>query len=68
MVEVTSRFRTRDRFVVDAAGGWQPERPAQELALYLKPTDLMPTDGIVKETAIKITERRKVPTSKGRAL
>ena len=41
---------------VDAAGGWQSGSPAQELALYLKPTDLMPTDGIVEETALKITK------------
>ena len=68
VVEVTSRFKTRDRFVSMQPAPGSPAAPAQELALYLKPTDLMPTDGIVKETALKITKGQGTDVEKARAL
>ena len=53
-IEVVSRFRTRDRAVFDA-----PQQVAAlsdaERTLWLAPTELMPVDGIVKETADRIT-------------
>ena len=67
MVEVTSRFQTRDRFVAMRSGG-STEVSAQEQALYLKSTDLMPTDGIVRETAQKITKGSRSDVEKARAI
>ncbi|HTN48451.1 MAG TPA: hypothetical protein VMK32_03375 [Burkholderiaceae bacterium] len=67
VVEVTSRFRTRDRLVTMAPGGAQTAS-AQELAVYLKPTELLPTDGIVSETAIKVTQGVTTDVDKARAI
>jgi transglutaminase-like putative cysteine protease len=67
-VEIVSRFRTRDRAV--ALDG--PAAPASlgddERALYLAATDLMPTDGIVKETADRITAGIDGDAAQARAL
>jgi len=55
-IEVVSSFSTRDRAAeLSAAAGSPPGLAAAERALYLAPTELMPTDGIVKETADRIT-------------
>lgn len=67
VVEVTSRFRTRDRFASMTAGSGDTASP-QELALYLKGTDLMPTDGIVRETALKVTQGAGTDVEKARAI
>jgi transglutaminase-like putative cysteine protease len=53
-LEVVSRFRTRDRGDVLATSGAAPLGEA-ERARYLAATDLLPTDGIVKQTADGIT-------------
>lgn len=67
VIEVTSRFRTRDRKVELRPGaGMQATR--DELETYLKPTDLMPTDGIVRETALDITRRARTDVDKARAI
>jgi transglutaminase-like putative cysteine protease len=54
VVEVVSRFRTQDR-----AADWSRKTPAKMDAatarMWTAPTDLMPTDGIVKQTAAEIT-------------
>ncbi|MGV3570720.1 MAG: transglutaminase-like domain-containing protein [Ramlibacter sp.] len=51
-VEVTSRVQTRDR-----ATDWQRPTPAREeaatLAYWTRPTALIPTDGIVRSTALQ---------------
>lgn len=51
-VELTSRVRTRDRAV-----DWKRPTPAamdaQSRAYWLRATQLIPTDGIVRETALK---------------
>ena len=64
VVEVTSRFSTRDR-AVDL--GKPPAPPAREdtavLKRYLEPTQLIPTDGIVLETARGITQGAQARTS-----
>jgi transglutaminase-like putative cysteine protease len=64
----TSRFATRD-VAVDLAGpGRAPtERPA-ELQKYLEPTELLPTDGIVKETADGIVKGARMDVDKARAI
>lgn len=67
VLEVTSRFRTRDRKVELKRGAGMQATPA-ELATYLKPTELMPTDGIVRETAMQITGRARTDVDKARAV
>ncbi len=67
VVEVTSRFRTRDRFIPLTPGSGEIAS-AQEQARYLKGTDLMPIDGIVSETAIKVTKGTKTDIDKARAI
>jgi transglutaminase-like putative cysteine protease len=67
VVEVTSRFRTRDR-KVELKPGAGMQATAAELATYLKPTELMPTDGIVRETALDITKRARTDIDKARAV
>ena len=57
-VSLKTRVATRDR-QVDVSGRSKGHHPAREsesvLQTYLRATALMPTDGIVKETASKIT-------------
>jgi transglutaminase-like putative cysteine protease len=67
-VEVTSRIRTRDR-TIDVArrtGGMQ--LPAADRAFYTAPTEMIPTDGIVLETAKDITRNAKTDVDKARAI
>lgn len=65
------RVATHDR-QVDIAGNAKRPHPAHEsetvLQTYLRPTKLMPTDGIVKETAQKITQDAHGDIEKARAL
>ena len=69
VLEITSRFDTRDR-AVDL--GKPPARAVREdravLARYLEPTKLIPTGGIVLETAQGITQGIASDTDKARAL
>ena len=55
MVELTSRFKTQDR-AVDWSKKVTASEDAGTLKSFTSPTDLMPTDGIVKETALEITK------------
>jgi transglutaminase-like putative cysteine protease len=68
LLTVASRFATRD-IAVDLAGpGRTPaERPA-ELQKALEPTDLLPTDGIVKRTADEIVRGARSDLDKARAI
>lgn len=65
---VVSRFAARDR-VVDLGG---PRRTAREdralLWLNLQPTELIPTDGIVRDTAYRITRGARGELEKARAI
>ena len=67
MVELTSRFKTQDRAV-----DWSKKVAAGEDAGTLKsftaPTDLMPTDGIVRETALDITKGKSTDFDKTKAV
>jgi transglutaminase-like putative cysteine protease len=63
LLEVVSRVQTRDRaadWKTRSAGGESPE----DLRLWLKPTDLMPLDGIVKKTALQITSGARTDEDK----
>jgi transglutaminase-like putative cysteine protease len=50
-VEVVSRLATRDRAVDLSKRGVTPALSDDERSLYTAPTELLPTDGIVKATA-----------------
>ena len=67
VVEVTTRFATRDR-AVDLSRPADVREDRRVLARYLEPTRLMPTDGIVQRTAREITKGQKSDLDKARAL
>ena len=69
VVEVTSRFMTRDR-AVDLSRRPDPalRLAAAEMAFHTAPTDLIPTDGIVRETALEVTRRARTDVQKARAI
>ena len=67
-LEVVSRFATRDRaYDLSAPGKVAPLDPAKR-ALYTRATELLPTDGIVRETALGITWGAKSDLDKARLL
>jgi transglutaminase-like putative cysteine protease len=65
---VTSRIATKDRAVDLTAPGTAPGESKAELEHFLRPTKLLPTDGIVKETASEITQAAKTDVDKARAI
>jgi|KBSSwiStaDraftv2_1062776.scaffolds.fasta_scaffold11028_8 hypothetical protein len=67
-VEVTSKFETRDRAVDLAKPGSTPDLSAEERRLYTSATDLIPVDGIVKETADKIAAGAGTDLDKARRI
>ena len=67
-VEVTSRIHTRDRAVDLSRKQAFEAQSAAELAEYLKATELLPTDGIVKATAIKAVGKARGDVDKARAI
>ncbi len=68
VAEVTSRFSTRDRAVELTAAGNAMQLTKAERQLHLEGTTLIPVDGIVKETADKITGGAKTDLDKARAI
>ena len=69
VLEVSSRFATRDR-VVDFSRP-NPNAPSlsrAEMSLYTEPTELIPTDGIVRETARDIIRNARTDIEKARAI
>lgn len=67
VLEIVSRFAVRERNVELKPGAGMPAS-REEQALYLKPTELMPTDGIVKRTADHITRGARTDLQKARAV
>jgi len=66
--QIVSRVATRDRFVdLTKPGNPQPLSKAEH-ELYLSPTKFIPTDGIVKATADKITAGATTDVEKARLL
>ena len=65
---VTRRVATRDWAVDLSARGLAQKTDAAELKHYLRATRLLPTDGIVKETAIEITRKAGTDLDKARAI
>ena len=68
LLTVASRIQTRDWSVDLSTPGHAPKATAAELSHFLRPTKLLPTDGIVKETATLITRTCKTDLEKARAI
>ncbi len=67
VLTLVSRFATRD-VAVDLAKPRKVAADRAELARYLKATELLPTDGIVKSTAMEVTRGAKGDLEKARAI
>jgi transglutaminase-like putative cysteine protease len=63
-IRVKMTIATRNRSMPAPSGPFDPK----EAALYLQPTEHMPTDGIVAETARNITQGIASPDEKARAI
>jgi transglutaminase-like putative cysteine protease len=67
MIEVTAQVQAQDRSVVPGQGS-APALGDAERKLNLAATELLPTDGLVKETAQDIVKGKKDDVAKARAL
>lgn len=67
VIEVTAQVQAQNRSVVPGKGNAAPLSDA-ERRLYLTPTDLLPTDGIVRETAEGIVRGKQGDVAKARAI
>ncbi len=67
-VVLSSRFSTRDRIEETTKLALGTRLSPSDVAFYTAPTDLMPTDGIVKQTALDATKGAKGEMEKARAL
>jgi transglutaminase-like putative cysteine protease len=67
-VEVVSNIATRDRAIDLGKRGLPAPLTAAERKLYLGGTELIPIDGIVKQTSDKITAAAKTDVEKARAI
>jgi transglutaminase-like putative cysteine protease len=65
---VTSRIVTRNASVDLSLPGNAPREDRAKLDHFLRPTKLLPTDGIVKATATEITKNAKTDVEKARAI
>jgi transglutaminase-like putative cysteine protease len=68
VLTLTSRVATRNCAVDLSAPGKAPKASGAELEHFLRSTRLLPTDGIVKDTATEITSGRKTDVEKARAI
>jgi transglutaminase-like putative cysteine protease len=68
VIEITSKFATRDRGVDLSKAPAKRVREDRALARYLEPTRLLPIDGIVLDTAQTITQGITSDADKARAL
>jgi transglutaminase-like putative cysteine protease len=68
VLTVTSLIATRD-FAIDLAKPSKRSSESQtEFEHFLRPTKLIPTDGIVKDTSLRITKGAKTDVEKARAI
>jgi transglutaminase-like putative cysteine protease len=65
---LTSRFSTRDRMVEFGKPVSGERLSPADVAFYTQPTDLMPTDGIVRQTALEATKGARGDIEKSRAI
>jgi transglutaminase-like putative cysteine protease len=69
VLELTSRFATRDHAVDLSLARSEAERlTAAEREFFTAPTELIPTDGIVRETASGIVKNARSDVHKARAI
>jgi transglutaminase-like putative cysteine protease len=68
VLTLTSRVATKDYAVNLSMPGKAPKADRAELEHFCRPTKLLPTDGIVKETATEITRGAKTDIEKARAI
>jgi len=68
VLTVTSRIATRDYSVDLSAPVKAPKTDSAELGYYLRPTILLPTDGIVKAKAAEITSGAHTDVEKAHAI
>ena len=65
---VTSQVATKNCVVDLAVKGTAPKESSEQLQYFLRPTKLLPTDGIVKATATEITKGSKTDVEKAQAI
>jgi transglutaminase-like putative cysteine protease len=68
ILTLTSRITTKNYSVDLSAPRNTPKEDREDLAHFLRPTKLLPTDGIVKTTATEITGEAKTDVEKARAI
>ena len=68
VLTLASRIATKDYAVDLGAPGAAPKESREDLEHFLRPTKLLPTDGIVKATATEITSGAKTDVEKARAI
>jgi transglutaminase-like putative cysteine protease len=68
VLTLTSRVATKDYGINFSAPGNAPKESPTALAHFLRPTKLLPTDGIVKTRATEITSGAKTDIDKARAI
>lgn len=68
VLELTSRFATRDVAVDLSRPGTAPAESPAALARYVAPTDLLPVDGIVRTTSDSIVKGARGDVAKARAI
>jgi transglutaminase-like putative cysteine protease len=69
VLEVTSRFMTRERAVdLSKPDAGISDLSAADRAFYTAPTELIPTDGIVRRTALQAVGNARTDVEKSRAI
>ncbi len=68
VLEAVSRFATRDRAIDLSKPGQVAALDKASRALYTRATELLPTGGIVKKTALDITKGARTDLDKARAI
>ena len=68
VIEVTTKFSTRDRAVDLSAPAEGAREDRRTLAKYVAATHLIKTDGIVREKAVEITRGARTDIEKARAI
>ncbi|HUA82707.1 MAG TPA: transglutaminase-like domain-containing protein [Bryobacteraceae bacterium] len=68
LLTVRSRVATRNWAVDLSEPGKRQPAGRAELSYWLRPTKLLPTDGIVKDTALRITTGMRTDADKARAI
>jgi transglutaminase-like putative cysteine protease len=68
VLTLTSQIATKNYAVGLSTPGKAPKEDREELEHFLRPTKLLPTDGIVKTTASEITKGANTDVEKARAI